>query len=138
MGLAPDGSLGVPSESERASAGWYPSVLAGAAQGTVLMDGHTYRDGSAIFTTDSPRQAHVGMMMQVACSDDSVVSYRLSELHLDLSPDDYPDFVSRRHLYAAEGPAQLVVVTCTDWNSLTREWDHRAVLIATPVNPVRG
>lgn len=134
IGLERDGSLGVPSESDRASAGWYPSVLAGAPQGTVLMDGHTYRDGSAIFTTDSPRQAHLGMMLRVSCDKDTVVSYRLSELHLDLSPDDYPGFVSRRRLYAVDGPPQLVIITCTGWNTFTREWDHRAILVATPLS----
>lgn len=132
IGLERDGSLGVPAERDRRKAGWYPSVLAGAARGTVLMDGHTYRDGSAIFTTDSTRRAELGTVLRLTCDDGSVVSYRLTELRSDLTPETYPDFISDRRLYAADGPAQLVMITCTGWNPLRQVWDNRAVLIATP------
>ncbi|WP_404387368.1 sortase domain-bontaining protein [Humibacillus xanthopallidus] len=132
IGLERDGSLGVPAERDRRKAGWYPSVLAGAARGTVLMDGHTYRDGSAIFTTDSTARAELGTVLRLTCDDGSVVSYRLTELRSDLTPETYPDFISSRRLYAADGPAQLVMITCTGWNPLRQVWDNRAVLIATP------
>ncbi|TQM62843.1 class F sortase [Humibacillus xanthopallidus] len=138
IGLERDGSLGVPSERDRRKAGWYPSVLAGSPRGTVLMDGHTYRDGSAIFTTDSTQRAHLGMAMRLSCANGAVVTYRLTQMHLDLTPETYPDFVSSRRLYAADGPAQLVMITCTGWSPLRQEWDNRAVLIATPVAAASG
>jgi hypothetical protein len=138
IGLERDGSLGVPSERDRRKAGWYPSVLVGAPRGTVLMDGHTYLDGSAIFTSASTQRAHLGMVLRLSCGNGAVVSYRLTQMRLDLTPETYPDFVSSRRLYAADGPAQLVMITCTGWNPLRQQWDNRAVLIATPMAATGG
>lgn len=133
IGLEPDGTLGVPSEADKRKAGWYPSVLAGSSRGTVLMDAHTFRDDSALFKTDLKQTARLGMVLHLSCPDGRVFSYRLSELRTDLTPESYPDFVRARRLYASDGPAQLVMVTCTTWNVVRRVWENRAVLIASPL-----
>ena len=111
----------------------FPSVLAGSDRGTVLMDGHTYHDGSAIFDTSFKDQVRAGMVMRLSCADGHTFSYRVSEIVVDLSPASYPNLVKSRNLYAASGPAQLVMVTCTDYLPAQRVWANRAVVIATPI-----
>jgi hypothetical protein len=133
LSVTPDGDLGTPSDSQRTSAGWFPSVLAGADHGTVLMDGHTYHDGSAIFKPSFKQTVRPGMVMRLACADGHAFSYRVAEVVVDLSPASYPRFVTSRDLYAADGPAQLVMVTCTDYLPAQRVWANRAVVIATPM-----
>jgi hypothetical protein len=132
LSLTAEGDLGTPSDQDKTSAGWFPSVLAGAARGTVLMDGHTYHDGSAIFKPTFKQQVRAGMVMRLSCSDGHAFSYRLSEVALDVSPDAFPAFVAKKALYASDGPPQLVVITCTDYNAIRRVWDNRAILIASP------
>ncbi len=134
LSLTAEGDLGTPSDADRRSAGWFPSVLAGSARGTVLMDGHTYHDGSAIFPTTFKRQVQPGMLMRLACADGHAFSYRVTEVVTDLTPASYPGFVQGRSLYAADGPAQLVMVTCTDYLPAQRVWANRAVVVAVPVS----
>ncbi len=133
LSLTAEGDLGTPSDQDKTSAGWFPSVLAGAARGTVLMDGHTYHDGSAIFRPTFKQQVRAAMVMRLSCSDGHAFSYRISEVALDVSPDAFPAFVATRALYSSDGPPQLVVITCTDYNATRRVWDNRAILIATPI-----
>lgn len=134
LSLTADGDLGTPRDADRASAGWFPSVLAGAGRGTVLMDGHTYRDGSALFTVAFKQQVRTGMVMRLTCTDGYAFNYRVSEITLDVSAADYPTVVTSRSLYSAEGPSQLVMVTCTDYLPARQEWANRAIIIATPMS----
>jgi hypothetical protein len=133
IGLDANGSLGAPSDADKKKAGWYPTTLAGAARGSVLLTGHTYHDETAIFRTDFSRSAHVGMTVQLTCSSGATFSYRVTEAKLDLQVGNYSAFVDSHHLYAADGPAQVVIITCTDWNPIRRDYDERGVLIATPL-----
>ena len=133
LSVTSEGDLGTPSDAQRTEAGWFPSVLAGAARGTVLMDGHTYHDGSAIFPTTFKQTVRPGMVMRLSCADGHSFGYRVAEVVFDLSPAGYPRFVTSRNLYAADGPPQLVMVTCTDYLPAQRVWANRAVVIATPI-----
>ncbi len=133
IGLDASGNLGAPSDADKKKAGWYPNgVLAGSRRGSIIMDGHTYRDGSAIFTTNFDSTARVGMTVGLSCGG-GTFPYRISELKLNLNVGDYSGFVDGRRLYAPDGPPQIVMVTCTDWNPLSGTFDRRAILIATPV-----
>jgi hypothetical protein len=134
LSMTAEGDLGTPSDANRTSAGWFPSVLAGASAGTVLMDGHTYHDGSALFDPTFKQQVRAGMVMRLSCTDGHSFSYRVAEIILDLSPASYPSLVKRRNLYSASGPAQLVMITCTDYIPVQRVWANRAVVIATPIS----
>lgn len=133
IGLQPDGTLGTPTDADKTRVGWYPSVLAGSAHGTVIMDGHTYHDDSAVFKMSFAQAARVGMDIRLSCAHRPVIAYRVSQLHLDLTPSAYPGFVESQQLYAAGGPPRLVLITCTDWDPSARVWQHRGVLIATPL-----
>ena len=134
IGLEPDGTLATPTDADKSKAGWYPTVLAGSQSGTVLMDGHTYHDNTALFKTSFKQSARVGMTMELTCVDRRTFTYRVSEIQLDLTPKTYPGFVDSRQLYALNGPPQLVMITCTDWDALHGVWRNRAVLIATPLS----
>jgi len=134
IGLDASGNLGVPSDADKKKAGWYPNaVLAGSSRGSIIMDGHTYRDGSAIFTTSFDSTVRVGMTVGLSCGG-GTFPYRISELKLNLNVGDYSGFVDGRRLYAPDGPAQIVMVTCTDWNPVSGTYDRRAILIATPMS----
>ncbi len=133
VGLAADGSLGTPSDADKRKAGWFPnSVLVGSAHGTVIMDGHTYHDETAIFRTDFNVRARAGMSVQLLCVNGNTFNYVTSEVVMDLSVSDYDSFVTSRRLYATDGPARVVIITCTDWNPITRQYRSRGVLIAVP------
>ena len=134
LALTADGDLGTPNDQDKTSAGWFPSVLAGTGRGTVLMDGHTYHDGSAIFPLTFKEQVQVGMKITLSCADGHAFSYRISQRVVDLSPTSYPPFVTSTKLYAADGPPQLVMITCTDYLPAQRVWANRAVVIATPLD----
>ncbi len=133
IGLDPQGNLGTPSDADKRKAGWYPSALAGAASGSVILTGHTYHDESAIFRTDFNQTAHVGMTVQLSCAGGGSFAYRVTEATLNLAVADYSSFVDSRGLYARDGPPQVVIITCTDWNPIRRDYDQRGLLIATPV-----
>jgi len=134
IGLDASGNLGVPSDADKKKAGWYPNaVLAGSRLGSIIMDGHTYRDGSAIFTTSFDSTVRVGMTVGLSCGG-GTFPYRISELKLNLNVGDYSGFVDGRRLYAPDGPPQIVMVTCTDWNPVSGTFDRRAILIATPMS----
>ena len=104
----------------------------GADHGTVILDAHTYHDDSAILKTSFPQKAHVGMAIQLHCADDRSRSYAATEVTVDLTVHSYPPLVESGRLYASDGPPQLVLVTCTDWSAARRDWDKRAIIIATP------
>jgi len=115
------------------TAGWFPSVLAGASRGSVILSGHTYHDESAIFKTSFNQTARVGMTVQLSCAGGGFFSYRVTEANLNLRVEDYSAFIDSRGLYAKDGPARVVIITCTNWNPVRRDYDQRGVLIATPL-----
>ena len=134
IGLDANGSLGAPSDADKTKAGWFPSVLAGASRGSVILSGHTYHDESAIFKTSFNQTARVGMTVQLSCAGGGgSFSYRVTEASLDLRVENYSAFFDSRGLYAKDGPARVVFITCTNWNPIRRDYDQRGVLIATPV-----
>ncbi len=133
VGLAADGSLGTPSDADKRKAGWFPnSVLAGSTRGTVIMDGHTYHDQSAIFRTDFNVRARAGMAVRLVCVTGNTFDYVTSEVVTDLSPSQYDAFVANHLLYATDGPPKVVIVTCTGWSPIIRQYQSRGVLIAVP------
>jgi len=71
--------LGNPTDISRI--GWYADgPRPGSGAGTVLLDGHTYRDGSAVFGEDFPSRAQAGQLVQTVQQDGSVCSYRVDRV----------------------------------------------------------
>ncbi len=126
------GNVGVTSDADKTKAGWFPSTLAGAPRGSVILTGHTYHDETAIFKTDFNRTAHLGMALRLSCPGVAPLSYRVTAAKLDLPVEDYAAYVDSHRLYATDGPPKVVIITCTDWNPIRRDYDQRGVLIATP------
>ena len=79
------------------------------------------------------RQIRTEMVITLSCSGGHAFRYRIAEIVPDLSPGAFRTLVQDRALYAADGPPQLVLITCTDYDPASRVWLHRVVLVATPV-----
>lgn len=135
----PDGQGRAPlgSPTDRTKAGWYvDGPQPGSGRGTVLTNGHTYRDGSAIFQEDFAERIDVGQLIDVEVDNGSTCSYRVQRVWRDVdAAQDYPRIVLAEDLYDFEGPERLFLTTCGGrWNSTTQSYDHISVLIATPID----
>ena len=126
--------LGNP--TDRTRAGWYADgPRPGTGTGTVLTNGHTYRDNSAIFKEDFADRIAVGQLIHVRQRNGSTCSYQVTRVWREVdSARDYPRIVLSQHLYDFEGPERFFLTTCGgSWNSVTQNYDDISLLIATPV-----
>jgi hypothetical protein len=142
IGLDVDGSgagvrrLGNPTDITRI--GWYTDgPHPGSGTGTVLLDGHTYRDGSAVFGEDFPTRARAGQVVQTVQRDGSVCSYRVQRVWPAVDAHrDYPRIVASEHLYDQDGPERLFLATCGGrWDAAREDYDDISILVATPLHP---
>jgi len=132
QGRAP---LGSP--ADRTKAGWYvDGPRPGSGRGTVLTNGHTYRNGSAIFKDDFAQRIQVGQLIDVEVDNGSTCSYRVQRVWRDVdAAADYPRIITAEGLYDFEGPERLFLATCGGrWDSKTQSFDHISMLIATPTD----
>lgn len=130
-GLQP---LGNP--RDRTRAGWYRAGPApGSGQGTILTNGHTYRDGSAIFKEDFASRVQVGQVISIVQRNGSVCSYRITQLWPEVNANrDYPRLIANEKIYNFQGPERLFLTTCGgNWNSRAQDYDEITLLIATPI-----
>lgn len=143
IGLDPTGEpdasgrkpLGNP--KDRTKAGWYADgPRPGDGRGTVLTNGHTYRNNSAIFKEDFSSRIDTGQLIHVEQDNGSTCSYRIDRVWRDVNAAaDYPRIVTSEHLYDFQGPERLFLTTCSgSWNSVSQDYDEITLLIATPVN----
>ncbi len=107
--------------------GWFPSVQAGAARGSVILSGHTYHDESAIFKTTFKTTANVGMTVRIACAAGGSFTYRVTQAKLNLGMQDHSSYIDQNGLYAKDGPPRVIIVTRTNWNPLRRDYDQRGI-----------
>ena len=142
IGLDPTGprdSSGRPplgNPRDRTNAGWYAAgPRPGSGRGTVLTNGHTYRDGSAIFREDFAQRIQVRQLVQVRQDNGSVCSYRITKVWREVdAARGYPQLVATQHLYDFTGPERLLLATCGgSWNAASQEYDDISVLLAVPV-----
>lgn len=105
--------LGDPEDID--AIGWYADgPQPGSGSGHVLLDGHTYTDGSAVFSPSFDAEVAVGQEFTVTTSTGGECTYRVTEVFTDVAKvDEYPDLVAREDLYVTDGPEQAVVVTCS-------------------------
>ena len=131
MGQAP---LGAPVDQRKA--GWYAAgPKPGSRTGTVLTNGHTYRDGSAIFQDDFAARVAVGQQIDLVIDNGSTCSYRISSIWREVDAvTDYPRLVASEHLYDMEGPERLFLETCGGpWLESAGRFKDINVVLATPV-----
>lgn len=127
--------LGVP--TDKTEAGWYAEgPEPGAGSGTVLMNGHTYRDGSAIFKADFAKAIQQGQRIDVVVDNGTRCPYRISRVWREVnSKHDYPRIVESQHLYDFSGPERLFLATCGgNWNALSQSYDDISIVLAVPVS----
>ena len=126
--------LGNP--KDRTKAGWYEDgPRPGEGRGTVLTNGHTYRNNSAIFREDFSSRIDTGQLIHLEQDNGSTCSYRIQRVWREVdAADDYPRIVQSERLYDFEGPERLFLATCGgSWNSAAQDYDQISMLIATPV-----
>ena len=129
--------LGNPTDINRI--GWYAEgPRPGSGSGTVLLDGHTYRDGSAVFGEDFPTRATAGQLIQTVQPDGSVCSYQVVRVWPAVDAErDYPRIVAAEHLYDTSGPERLFLATCGGrWDAAREEYDDISILVALPLREV--
>lgn len=127
--------LGSP--KDRTRAGWYTYGPApGSGQGTILTNGHTYRDGSAIFREDFSRRIAVGQRILITLDNGTTCIYAVQRVWREVNAKrEYPQIVTAERLYDFEGPERLFLVTCSgSWNAIAQDYESVSMLIATPVN----
>ncbi len=126
--------LGAPVDQRKA--GWYAAgPKPGSGTGTVLTNGHTYRDGSAIFQQDFAARVAVGQQIDLVIDNGSTCSYRISSIWREVDAvTDYPRLVASEHLYDMEGPERLFLETCGGpWLESAGRFKDINVVLATPV-----
>ena len=126
--------LGSPVDQRKA--GWYAAgPKPGSGTGTVLTNGHTYRDGSAIFQQDFADRVAVGQQIDLVIDNGSTCSYRIASIWRNVDAvTDYPRLVASEHLYDQEGPERLFLETCGGpWLESAGRFKDINVVLATPV-----
>lgn len=126
--------LGNP--SDRTKAGWYSAgPRPGSGTGTVLANGHTYHDGSAIFKESFASRVATGQRIDVVQANGSVCSYRVQRVWRDVAKTAYPAIVSSQGLYDFSGPERLFLATCGGpFDPSVQNYDHISMVIATPID----
>ena len=126
--------LGAPVDQRKA--GWYAAgPKPGSGTGTVLTNGHTYRDGSAIFQQDFGARVAVGQQIDLVIDNGSTCSYRIASIWRNVDAvTEYPGLVASEHLYDEEGPERLFLETCGGpWLESAGRFKDINVVLATPV-----
>lgn len=131
---AGDAPLGTPVDQRKA--GWFATgPKPGSGVGTVLTDGHTYRDGSAIFQETFTEKVVVGQQIDLVVDNGSTCSYRIAQVWRNVEAvHAYPDLVTSQGLYDQQGPERLFLATCGGpWLEEARRFRDVNVVVATPI-----
>jgi hypothetical protein len=126
--------LGAPVDKRKA--GWYAAgPEPGSGMGTVLTNGHTYRDGSAIFQEDFAASVAVGQQIDLLLDNGTTCSYRISTVWRNVDAIlDYPQLVASQRLYDQQGAERLFLATCGGpWVESARMFKDINVVLATPL-----
>ncbi len=127
--------LGAPADQRKA--GWFSAgPKPGSGTGTVITNGHTYRDGSAIFKQDFGNRVAVGQQIDLVLDNSTTCSYRISNVWKDVEAmTGYPQLVTAQGLYDQHGPERLFLETCSGpWDPATRRFKDITVVLATPLH----
>jgi hypothetical protein len=121
---------------DRRDAGWYEAgPKPGSGRGTVLINGHTYRNGSAIFKEDFADRAQEGQRIDIVQANGSTCAYRIERIWREVDAKrDYPGIVAREGLYDFAGPERLFLATCGGrWSNQIQNYLDINIVVATPV-----
>lgn len=122
---------------DRTKAGWYEKgPRPGSGSGTVLTNGHTYRNGSAIFTEDFAKRVAPGQVIRVVVDNGDRCTYVVRRVWREVdAKHEYPRIVAEQRLYDFTGPERLLLVTCGgSWNAAAQNYEEISIVLATPVS----
>ena len=121
------GVTGVLPISNKADVAWdLGGIRPGSARGNVLLNTHTWPDGSALGNAllDELDQ---GDRIVVHGDADRLLCYEVSRRIEVLAADGYPPY------YDEDGRPQIALIVCSGTRSSAGEWSHRTIWFARPV-----
>lgn len=123
------GAIGTPPLTERGKrlVGWDRFTKPGNGEGTVILDAHTWPDGSALGNV-LLRTLRPGHVIALGSGSGRSACYEVTKRR------SYPaSRVPRRKAFRSWGPEQLVVVVCSGKRRGPGDWSRRTVWYAVPV-----
>ena len=129
LALPRDGSNvpGVPPTMAKQDIAWDrpPGIRPGEPKGNVLINTHTWPDGSAL-GNEFLSKLTVGKRIIVR-NGDTQLCYEVDKRIEVLASDGYPPY------YDKEGPPQLALLVCSGKRLGPGHWTHRTIWFAKPV-----
>lgn len=102
-----------------------PGLRPGSPHGNVLLNVHTWPDGSALGNRLLD-DLDVGGRITVRNSSDSLC-YRVTKRIEVLASDGYAPY------YATDGPPQVALIVCSGRRTGPGQWSHRTIWFASPM-----
>jgi hypothetical protein len=129
VGRKRNGEIGSPPLTQRGKRllGWDRHKRPGAGWGSVVLDAHTWPDGSALGNA-MLRRLHTGSTITVQDVAGRSVCYRITE-RSSYRRTKLP----RRKMFRTWGPEQVVIVVCSGKRLGPGNWLRRTVWYAVPV-----
>jgi LPXTG-site transpeptidase (sortase) family protein len=129
LGLNPDDTLEVPSEPLRA--GWYTGSPIPGERGPSVIAGHvdSRETGPAVFYRLG--QVVTGDRVVITRRDGSVARFEVTAVR-SYPKNDFPT----QAVYGNTDRATLRLITCGDWNDVTKHYDGNVVVFAELANLV--
>jgi hypothetical protein len=124
-----DGSIGTPPLTRRGKTlvGWDPHDRPGNGRGSVVLDAHTWPDGSALGNA-LLRHLRKGSTVLLSNKNGRAVCYRITKRH------SYPRAHLPRHqMFRTGGKEQLVIVVCSGRRLGPENWLRRTVWWGEPI-----
>ena len=121
-----DGTMGTPTKF--GDVAWYAPGAKPGASGSAVFAGHVDNALTTAGVFEHLADLKVGDYVVVEDAQGKAVAYRV------VSTTTYPaNQAPLAQIFAASGPAQLVLITCTgDWVTSQKQFDQRLVVVATP------
>lgn len=102
-----------------------PGLKPGSPKGNVLLNAHTWPDGSALgnmFLADLKKGDRI-----IVRGDEATLCYAVTRRVEVPAHDDFPEY------YEREGPPQLALIVCSGRRLGPGNWTHRTIWFASPV-----
>lgn len=121
------GVTGVLPISNKADVAWdVGGTRPGSPRGNVLLNTHTWPDGSALGNALLER-LRKGDQIVLQGSNGARLCYEVTREVEVLASEGYPPY------YRTNGPPQVAIVVCSGARSGAGEWSHRTIWFARPV-----
>jgi hypothetical protein len=128
LGYDARGVPGVPplTSEGKTEFAWLPQVHPGASAGNVLLNAHTWPDGTAL-GNHLLGGLQTGGRIVVRSSGGSLLCYRVTDRVEVLATASVPEY------FATSGPPQLAIVVCSGIRRGPGDWTHRTIWYASPL-----